>query len=185
MNVSPSIKTCHPARGLLRLNGVGLWILSALLLLAGCATKGPGPTRARAIHIELDPALKNQSVLVDLVGVNEANAARWKAYSMTKYWSDGDPMRADATKWTANFISQPSLVRTLAVSDPIWKQWQGDAYVFVLADLPGKFADQPGAQDPRRQILPLFKSAWPGGTKELKVRVQQSGITVVTPLRVQ
>ncbi len=185
MNAFPSLNTSRLRRGLLRLNGAGLSILSSMLLLAGCATKGPGPTTARTIQIELDPALKGQSVLVDLVGVNEANAPRWKAYSMTKYWSDGDPMRADAAKWTANFISQPSLVKTLEVSDPIWKQWQGAAYVFVLADLPGKFTDQPGTQDARRQILPLFKSAWPSGTKELKVRVQQSGIQVVTPLRVQ
>jgi hypothetical protein len=185
MNALPTLHAFPPTRGLVRLKVAGWSVFSAMLFLAGCATKGPGPTTPRAIQIELDPALKNQSVLVDLVGVNEANAARWKAYSMTKYWSDGDPMRADASKWTANFISQPSLVKTLEASDPVWKQWQGAAYVFVLADLPGKFTDQPGTQDPRRQILPLFKSAWPSGTKQLKVRVQQSGIEVVTPLRVQ
>jgi hypothetical protein len=159
------------------------WLLLAplLVLASGCATKGPGPVTPFPVQIELDPGLKDKSVLVDVVGVNPANEGRWKSYSMSKYWRDGDPMRADAPKWTCNFISEPTLTKTLKLSDPIWKQWQGATDLFVLADLPGAHTDQPGTQDPRRQILPLFKSAWENGTKELKVRIKESGIEVVTP----
>jgi len=162
-----------------------LSLLSALLLAGGCASKGPGRATPFPITIELDPGLKDKSMLVDLVGVNPANEERWKSYSMSKYWRDGDPMRADAEKWTCNFISEPTQVKTLQLSDPIWKQWPGAASVFVLADLPGKHADMPGSQDSRRQLLPLSRSAWQKGTKELKVRIKESGIEVVTPLRAQ
>jgi hypothetical protein len=170
---------------LLRLKWHWLTLLLALLLVGACATKGPGRMTPFAIRIELDPALKDKSMLVDLVGVNPANEERWKSYSMSKYWQDGDPMRKDAAKWTCNFISESNLVRTLTPTDPIWKEWQGASSLFVLADLPGKHSDLTGSQDPRRQILPLFQSAWEKGTKELEVRVKESGIQVVTPLRAQ
>lgn len=162
-----------------------LAVAPALLLATGCATKGPGPVTPMAVQIELDPALKDKSVLVDVVGVNPANEERWKSYSMSKYWRDGDPMRAGAAKWTCNFISEPTLVKTLKLGDPIWKQWPGATSIFILADLPGAHTDMPGTQDARRQVLPLFQSAWEKGTKELKVKIKESGIEVVTPPRPQ
>jgi hypothetical protein len=156
-------------------------LLTILGLAGGCATRGPGPVTPFAIRVELDPALKEKSVLVDLVGVNRANEERWKAYPMRKYWSDGDPMRADAARWTCNFIASSNLTQTLKTTDPIWKQWAGASSVFVLADLPGAALDRPGTQDPRRQVLPLYRSAWQKGTKEIEVRIKESGIEVVTP----
>lgn len=160
------------------------FLASMLLLLAGCATTPPAPT-PYPIQVELDSALQGKSVLVDLVGVNQGNFDRWNSYPMSKYWKDGDVMRANATKVTYNFVAGAPKVNTLALNDPIWAKWKaaGAAHVFILADLPGVQADQVGVQDARRQILGLRPDAWTKGTKDLKVLIKESGIEVVTPLR--
>ncbi len=160
--------------------------LPLLFALAGCESckpGKPGPITYFPVQVSLAPSLQGKSVTVDLVGVNEPNRPRWEAYSMSKYWKDGDPMRQNAIKKTFNFTSGSALTGKLESSDPVWGQWKGQSAncVFVLVDLPGAQTDQPGSLDARRQILPLDKCYWIlnakdlKDVKELKVVVTESG----------
>ena len=167
-------------------------LLAALLLpamfgLTSCETckpGKPGPITFFPIQVALSPTLQGKAVTVDLIGVNKQNRDRWEAYSMTKYWKDGDPMRTSASKKTLDFTSTSSLTQTLPLADPAWAQWKSQAVVsvFVLVDLPGAHNDQIGSQDARRQILSLDLCDWPKGTKELKVVITEGG-PQVTPLQ--
>ena len=166
-------------------------IVSSLFLavvLSGCSSckpGKPGPIGKYSINVTLDDSLKTSSVIVDLVGVNPSTLPRWEAYDMGKYWKEGDPMRRDADKVVLNFVSGQTLTKSMANTDPQWEKWKntGVTHVMVLADLPGTQASRPGAQDARRQILPLDECSWPPKTTELKLLVQRSGIVVITPAR--
>jgi hypothetical protein len=167
------------------LSGLALLLAAAL---TGCETCKPGkqgPIGRYSLDITLDESLKNNSVIVDVVGVNPSNLPRWEAYDMSKYWKEGDPMRNDADKLVLNFVSGQALSRNIPATDAIWDKWKakGVTHVLVLADLPGVHASRPGSQDARRQILGLDKCNWPDGTKGLSVQVQRSGMLVLTPVR--
>jgi hypothetical protein len=167
----------------------GRFIVAAIVglmaaLLSGCNSckpGQPGPIGKYTIDVSLDESLKSSSVIVDLVGVNPSSLPRWEAYDMGKYWSAGDPMRRDADKVILNFVSGQTLTNSLARTDAQWDKWRGKimTHVLVLADLPGVQASKPGAQDARRQILPLDQCTWPKKTTTLKVLVQRSGMVVV------
>jgi len=159
-----------------------------VIFFAGCVwcrPGKPGPIGKYTIDVSLDESLKSSSVLVDLVGVNPAGLERWQAYDMGKYWREGDTMRHDADKVVLNFVSGQTLTNSLSITNSHWDSWksQGVTHVLVLADLPGSQTSRPGNQDARRQILSLDKCQWPGGTKNLKVLIQRSGIKVLTPPR--
>jgi hypothetical protein len=73
-----------------------------------------------------------------------------------------------------------------SAANPKWQYWTatGVRYLVLFADLPGVFhGSKPGAQDPRRQIIPLDENYWPPGTKEIEVEILASRIHVVTPPR--
>src|SRR5271170_2074659 len=161
-------------------------IFTAVLFagLAGCW----GVLVDRDIQLNLGPSLQtdNQSagtIAVDLVGVNESDYQRWYNYSMTQYFSAGDLLRSDATKKTENFIPGSSATIVFAKDDPVWQQWQseGDKYLFVLVQLPGIHQDLPGAQDPRRLILPLPKSSWSDSSNPIIIQIKDSGVVCETP----
>jgi len=158
-------------------------------LISGCSSckpGKPGPIGKYNVEVHVDESLKSSSVIVDLVGVNGANLARWEAYDMSRYWRENDPMRRDADKMILSFVSSQSLSNSLPVTDPRWEQWKakGVTHLLVLADLPSAgIASKNGNEDARRQILPLDKCNWPSGTKTLSVQIQRSGIVTVTPLR--
>ena len=167
--------------------------LAALLavgavFLSGCSSCKPGkPGKPKPYHVtvNLDQSLQQASVLVDLVAANAASLPRWEAYSMSKYWKDGDAMRNDADKVTLSFISGRALSNELARADAKWNKWmaQGATHLVVLADLPGARQDKAGTQDERRQIVSLDPCHWPKKTTNLIVQVQRSGINVLTPPR--
>jgi hypothetical protein len=179
------------------MNTLKLIRLSSAVLMAGvamflsgcssCKPGVPGPVGKYDIQVTLDQSLKDSSMRVDLVGVNPASLPSWQAYSMTKYWQTGDAKRADAQdKFTFDFVSGKSLTNVFSSTNALWKKWaaRGVTHVVVLANLPGAArTDNPGNQDPRRQILPLDKCYWANGTKALNLLVQQSGIEVLTPTR--
>ena len=167
-------------------------LTGVVIFFAGCSSckpGKPGPIAQYNIQATLAPALKDSSMVVDLVGVNPASLPSWEAYSMTKYWQSGDAKRADATdKFTIDFVSGKSLTNTLSITNAVWNKWmaRGVAYVVVIANLPGAPSpDKPGSQDARRQILSLDECAWAKGTTTLNLLVQQSGIEVLTPTRAQ
>jgi hypothetical protein len=158
------------------------------ILLAGCASCKPGkPGKPKAYHVtvNLDESLKQGSVLVDLVAANPASLPRWEAYSMGKYWKDGDPMRNDADKVTLSFVTGQSLTNELGRMDAKWNKWlaQGATHLVVLADLPGARQDKAGTQDERRQVVTLDPCNWPDKTTNLLIQVQRSGINILTPPR--
>ena len=165
--------------------GLMMVVAAAVTGCGSCKPGKPGPIGRYTVQVDLDESLKNSSVLVDLVGVNPSSLPRWEAYDMGKYWREGDPMRRDADKVVLNFVSGQALTNSLPATSAQWDQWQatGVTQVLVLADLPGVQASSPGAQDPRRQIVPLDECNWPSGTKTIKVLVQRSGIQVLTPTR--
>ena len=169
--------------GRLVLAAVG--VAAAAFTLAGCSTCKPGkqgPPGKYHVQIRLDEALKQGSVLVDVVGVNAGTLPRWESYSMSKYWQHSDPMRVSADKLVFDFSSGKEGTQSLGVTNAVWNSWKakGVSHLLLLADLPGGPADKPGIADARRQMLPLDKCYWPGGTKKLMVVVKPSGIEIET-----
>lgn len=158
------------------------------VLLSGCSSCKPGkPAKPIPYHVtvNLDQSLQQGSVVVDLIAVSPAGLPRWEAYSLNKYWKEGDPLRADADKVTFSFVSGQTLTNSLGKLDARWSKWmaQGVTHLVVLADLPGGRVDKPGTQDERRQIVTLDPCHWPKKTTNLMVQVQRSGINVLTPPR--
>lgn len=162
---------------------------SVLPFLVGCATCKPGEVgviKKYNIQVNLDPALQNGSVRVDLVGVNPSNLPGWESYSMSKYWKDGDAKRAGQVEKVTFKFNSGTTVTNLSISDSMWDKWKanGATYIMVLADLPGNFPqDLPGNQDPRRHSESLGACHWIDKTTSLSFRVQQSGIELLTPTR--
>jgi hypothetical protein len=156
--------------------------------VAGCSSCKPGktgPPGKYTIEVTLDDSLKQASVPVDVVGVNAASLPRWQSYPMSEYWKPRDSMRTDADKVELNFAAGQALTRSVDIKDPKWEQWKkkGVTHVLILAYLPGAHVDKEGAQDSRRQILPLDVCHWPDGTEKLTVLVKRSGIDPITPPR--
>jgi len=158
-------------------------LLAFALLISGCS--GPKVARAVAqkVTVTLDSSLENQTVLVDLVGVNPNQQRQWLDKSMTEYWGDADPLRTSARKHTMRFTG-PNAPQSLEITAPIWKEWLGSGALelFVLADLPnmGRSDDKPGDADARRRVLSLDPQSWAKGTKELKVLIKRGGLEVVS-----
>jgi hypothetical protein len=161
------------------------YMIAVTFTITGCSSCKPGkqgPPGKYNVEIRLDEALKQGSVLVDVVGVNAGTLPRWETYSMSKYWQHSDPMRTSAEKLVFDFSSGKAGTQTLAITNAIWNSWQtkGVSHLLLLADLPGGPVDKPGVADARRQMVPLDKCYWPGGTKKLMVVVKQSGLEIET-----
>jgi hypothetical protein len=163
-------------------------VTSLAIAISGCSACKPGKTGPPGkynIQVSLDESLKQASVPVDLVGVNLGSLSRYQTYSMTDYWKPRDLLRTDADKVEFVFGGGQPLTRTLDTKNPKWDQWKrkGVTHVFVLAYPPGGHPDKEGAQDARRQVLPLDMCAWEEDTETLSVVVKRSGIDILTPPR--
>ncbi len=154
------------------------------LLLVGCASQPKA--RSYGLRVELDPALAGSTIQVDIIGANDvADLPKWQTYSVTSYWQPGNPMRRNADKATLEFGLGKNTVQTFDSDDPRWKRWidSGALHLVILADLPGVPEDQPGNADPRRLILPLDAHQWPRGVSTVELRIQESGIKLLTPMK--
>jgi hypothetical protein len=169
---------------------LGTGLVALATVFAGCSTckpgGGPGKPLAYDLHVNLSPALKDSSVVADVIPANEYDLARLRTYSINQYWQPDDSMRQGLNKVTFSFVSGQDLNREIKATDPRWQKWikSGAQYLVIVADLPGVYQDLPGSQDPRRQILPICKCYWPAGTKDLVVNVQSSGVSVMSAPRV-
>lgn len=151
-------------------------VLGAALVLGGCG--GPG---RYDVGVTLDPALKGQTVEVDLIGVNNtASLNNYKGYDVNRYFAAGDAMRTDTRdkRYTMKFVAGGQDKQTLSSSDPKWDQWNTPTDLVVIASIPG-LADKKGESDPRRKVLPLDTKRWEG--RRLDILVTRSGLEVLTP----
>lgn len=102
---------------------------------------------------------------------------------MTTYWSatNRDAQR-DADKVVLKFLPRSGTVQVLSAADPVWQRWftTGAAHLVVMADLMGVPTDHEGSADPRRLILPLDAREWPRGVQTIELRVQETGIRLLT-----
>lgn len=134
------------------------------------------------------------SLEVDLVGVNAGEKAAWENYPVSKYFTPNDPWRRDADRATKTFASNDRDDKVLSRYDPNWGEWigrsfgsgqsgKGAQWLFVIANIPGVTEDLPGAQDPRRIILPLKGSDWPFRTSEIEIVIKSSMAVCTTPTK--
>ncbi len=157
------------------------------MFFVGCSSckpgKSPGPPLTYDLKVSPGESLKDSSLEVDVVGVGPSDLERYKTYGVKKYFKPGDPLRADAPKHTIKFVPGNQKTEIIPKTAPIWSTWQksGAQYLVVLADIPG-IGDEGkvGTQDPRRQLVPLCECYWPNKTKELEVKVQAGGVSIVT-----
>ncbi len=153
-------------------------------LLPGCASAPKAG--AYSLKFELAPALVGSSIQIDLIGANPvSDLPKWQTTSVTEYWQPDNAQRRDADKGVLQFGPGKPNVQTFASTDPVWNRWlsTGATYLVVLVDLPGISADREGNADPRRLILPLDVKKWPSDVKALELRVQESGIRLLTPIK--
>ncbi len=170
---------------LIRSLGLPLFSVCLLLMLGGCCTGG---MVHRNVQLTLGKSLSNaqgsiSSITVDLVGVNGSDYQRWYNYSMTKYFTAGNALRAGATKAVVHFVPGGPASVTFSKHNPIWKQWksESDTHLFVLALLPGVRQDLPGPEDSRRLVLPFDRCRWPGSANPIKIAIKNSGLVCQTP----
>ena len=169
-----------------------------LLFLAFFAFMAVGccPITKLNVTIELDESLRQAygtgTVQVDIVAVSPNDHQRWEAYSMTKYWENGDPMRKSLTVKTLTLDDAKKESMSLTASDPVWGNWlagsneKAPPRLYILAQLRGTWdtsQDQIGNKDPRRQILPLGSCRWDsslGSPPNVRLVVKPTGITTET-----
>ncbi len=163
-------------------------VAAAVLLFAnGCSgcKPGAGGGAARGYNLSLVPgaSLKDSSVVVDIIGIQQSELQLLQTYSLKKYFKPGDTVRIDLVKTNVTFLPDKQTTFVLKRDDPLWDKWlaQGVQYVVLIADLPGVYEEgKNGSQDPRRQLIPICKCYWPSGTKDLTAEIRAGGVRVVT-----
>jgi len=155
------------------------------LLLFGMLTGGCSAIRgSRPVNVTASDPICNKSVEVHLVGINSSEKDLWETMSMTDYWTPGNQLRKSAQEYTyvIQFGRGPCMV-TLGKKDPIRRTWKNRKiqYLYVLADLPGVFADSAGNADARRMQLPAANSKrWGWRDKKIDIRIEESNIVSLT-----
>jgi len=167
----------------MKITRFGYFVLG--LLLFGMLTGGCSAIRgSRPVNVTASDPICNKSVEVHLVGINSSEKDLWETMSMTDYWTPGNQLRKSAQEYTRviQFGQGPCMV-TLDKKDPIRRTWKNRKieYMFVLADLPGVFADSAGNADARRMQLPAPNSKrWGFRDKKIDIRIEESNIVSLT-----
>ena len=169
----------------------GTWAARAFVMILAAFAAGCHGMGRYNVVVSCDEKLRNASVMVDLVGVNESEYDQWYHYPMSKYWSPRDRMREDAPRFEMKFGQGLPDSQTLSKKDPAWDPWNKKLarHLFVLADLSGVGDDQLGNVDPRRKILPLSKTRWRWKyfywpvKQDIQILIKPSGVSVVTPAK--
>ena len=175
----------HPPMKTSRLLPIlGLALTGFLLLASSC--NSPPKAASYTVKFELAPTLAGSSIQIDLIGANAvSDLPKWQTISVTDYWQPDNSQRRDADKAVLQFGSGRGSVQSFSNTDPAWARWlsTGALYLVVMVDLPGIASDREGNADPRRLILPLDVKKWPGNQKTLELRVQESGVRLLTPMK--
>jgi hypothetical protein len=159
-----------------------------LILLSGCD--------APEVVIVVAPEYADATIQIDFVKVPRSEIGIWMAKDLNAYFSHADPLRAQAVERDAIYsvhynIPDLNYKGLIPTDDPVWERFKFDTGsgeqdfdILVLADLPGVF--EPGPNDPRRRVIPLYRKAWPttflsrlfGGGKldQLTVTITEAGI---------
>ena len=142
-----------------------LMLVLGFFMLAGV---GCCPMKKLNISVQLDKSFQDRfgtgrQILVDVVGIKDAELDRWTNYSMTKYWQQGDSLRDTPLRKTLTFNSNSLDPQVVSAKDPLWAKWMEGAsdkhppQIFVLVQVPGSWDaskdDKAGAQDVRRQVI--------------------------------
>lgn len=154
-----------------------LVLVAFLLSGIGCASTA---YKKFDVNVALDPAVPaGTPVAVDIIALGGDRAAELDEMQMRKYWTLGDPFRADLIAagelWTAELSSSNPTAQLKASESAFWnsKTWKSGGKLFVLANLRGV---GPGANgDPRRRTILRDASLW--DQKVIDVRVKPSGIS--------
>lgn len=158
-------------------------VLLAWAAVAGGCSAGYGKYN---INVAMDPSMRDAasqqlpSVTVDILPVNENDAAQWQSKSATTWFSGLDQERQDSSTWTysMNFNNQNPGPMVLKRDDPIWNkpEWKSSTRLAVLANIPG-------ASDQRKVIvLPRKTDRWASGTQTIDILIQSSGLKLNTQL---
>ena len=140
--------------------------------LIGCACDGR--MRSFDVSVQLDPQLRNQTVLVDLVGVSDPNAEEWDAKSLPEYWRQGDSFRAiqlrDGFVEPMEFVAgSGTMSKTLDRKNEIWARWKREDAInlYVITELQSRRF---------RKAITLDCGRWDEDLKELEIRITPDGI---------
>src|SRR5690349_11442047 len=108
---------------------------AATAILSGCAGGLTGVT------VTTDPAIRNASIQVDVVGANAGNRGVIEGFPVSKYFQSGNAIRQGASAKSFRFGGGQSETQSVTATDPIWAQWKANHVqsVVVMADVPGVF----------------------------------------------
>lgn len=161
----------------------GSLLCMMLLVLVGSAGCG--------LRVNARSELPQQSVEMNLIGVNRSELQQWKLKSVTEYFSPGDPLRSAATRDYSKILTFPPSPQVLELGDTLWSKWSARKaeYLVVMVNIPGySFKDdKPGDGDPRRIILPLKLDRWEWsywGPLTVELVIRSGGVsceTIYTP----
>ncbi len=155
----------------------------ATMLLTGCSTPGMGKYD---ITVALDRSLAAEdgdmaTVEVHFIALTADRGRTFQQASMSDYWTPG--RSPDRFQKRILKLGETETTAMLSRKDPVWRSWgKSEAeFLFVLADLPGLYEDQPDVQDPRRLIIPLDKKRW--RSRDIEILIRPQGIEKLTPHR--
>jgi len=156
------------ARGTMLVAVLGLGV--ATLGIGGC---GQPKAKTGSYNLVVTPDAGLNRVEVDLVGVKTDALGDWQKVDVADYFSGNNAMRQGSRSFTKT-LTLSGAPQTVAVTDPIWKEWQQRqiSHVFILAGGRGVAA---------KKELPVTTDVWDVST--INVIVKQAAIDVPTPTR--
>ncbi|MBX3403037.1 MAG: hypothetical protein KF699_06445 [Phycisphaeraceae bacterium] len=160
-----------------------IFILLAAAVLPGCAS-APG----REIVVRLDDALmasaSRPTIMVDVIGLSDAERRRWDAASISEYWRPGATLRGAMGERVVSvrFAAERAEPLRIAPDDRAWAAWRraGAKWLYVVANLPGGLPDRPGADDPRRLAVLMHASEWADDAPYV-IEIRRDGVVFLIP----
>jgi len=154
------------------------------IVLSGCSSDA----QSREIVIGLDQSLSQSAtlptIMVDAIGLTEAERREWDAMPLSAYWMPGSGARTAVKGRTVSARFGPERTEPVRVSidNEVWTAWRkaGARWLYVVANLPGGVADRPGADDPRRLAVSLMNPEW-AADAPFTIEVRRDAVVFTTP----